>query len=458
VNLAICASFRNEAPYLREWIEFHKLQGVEHFYLYNNRSEDDWQAVLKPYINTGMVEVTEWKYPILRPNPNPAIKRQICAKEEAYQQTLNKLKGQTGWLAFLDIDEFLFSPRYDTVLEALNTTPPAWGGVGVSWMCFGAGDETEYRDAPVIERFTWRPNEDCEWNVWFKTIVRLDHQPIKCRTVHTFDLPGDTHLETGAKLTTCDVPPPNHAPVSHLLRINHYFTKSRPEWELRHPRNPGMTAWCANEQRWNSVQVRDVDDRTIWKWLPRLKEKLKVSIARALKIDGWMSTTELEYLAETANKSKVIIEVGSWMGRSTCAMAVSTYGKIYAVDTWKGTPGDAEHEKILAGKPADWLFERFRENVAGLDNIEPVRLGSFDASDALWRAGVKADMIFIDGEHTEEGLKADIRAWRHFLADGGILCGHDFADWGPGVKKAVGDLIPKFRVVPGTSIWTTEGA
>ena len=36
-NVAICAIFKNEEPYIKEWIEFHKIVGVDHFYLYNNK-------------------------------------------------------------------------------------------------------------------------------------------------------------------------------------------------------------------------------------------------------------------------------------------------------------------------------------------------------------------------------------------------------------------------------------
>ena len=77
MSLSICASFRNEAPYLREWIEFHRMMGVDRFYLYDNRSEDGWKAVLQPFIDMGIVEVTYWKFPTLRPNPDLKIKRQI---------------------------------------------------------------------------------------------------------------------------------------------------------------------------------------------------------------------------------------------------------------------------------------------------------------------------------------------------------------------------------------------
>ena len=51
-DLAVCAIFKNEARFLKEWIEFYKLIGVEHFYLYNNFSNDNYQDVLQPYINS----------------------------------------------------------------------------------------------------------------------------------------------------------------------------------------------------------------------------------------------------------------------------------------------------------------------------------------------------------------------------------------------------------------------
>ena len=49
-NLAVAAIFKDEAPYLREWLDYHLLAGVEHFYLYNNDSTDDYAEMLKPYV------------------------------------------------------------------------------------------------------------------------------------------------------------------------------------------------------------------------------------------------------------------------------------------------------------------------------------------------------------------------------------------------------------------------
>ena len=60
-NVSICGIFKNEGKYLREWIEFHKIVGVEHFYLYNNNSEDNFREILEPYIEDGLVTLVEWK-------------------------------------------------------------------------------------------------------------------------------------------------------------------------------------------------------------------------------------------------------------------------------------------------------------------------------------------------------------------------------------------------------------
>ena len=45
-RISICGIFKNEAPFLKEWIEFHEMIGIEHFYLYNNNSDDNFEEIL----------------------------------------------------------------------------------------------------------------------------------------------------------------------------------------------------------------------------------------------------------------------------------------------------------------------------------------------------------------------------------------------------------------------------
>lgn len=180
-----------------------------------------------------------------------------------------------------------------------------------------------------------------------------------------------------------------------------------------------------------------------------------IDISRSLAVEGWLMESEAAYLAEMASKSFLVAEIGSWMGRSTCALAANVgEGTVFAVDTWKGSP---EHVSNLAGKPEGWLFSEFRRNTRGLP-VMPTPLPSLDAAFLFAKTGIRFDLIFLDASHDYPNVKADILAWLPLLADGGIICGHDYdpPHW-MGVKQAVEECVPKFRVVPGCTIWSTEG-
>lgn len=53
--ISIAAISKNEGPYIKEWIEYHKLVGVDRIYFYDNESQDNTKEVLKPYIEDGTV-------------------------------------------------------------------------------------------------------------------------------------------------------------------------------------------------------------------------------------------------------------------------------------------------------------------------------------------------------------------------------------------------------------------
>ncbi len=58
--LTISAIMKNEGPYLKEWLEFHLMTGVEHFYLYDNSSDDETVKILDDYIKRGIVSYHLW--------------------------------------------------------------------------------------------------------------------------------------------------------------------------------------------------------------------------------------------------------------------------------------------------------------------------------------------------------------------------------------------------------------
>lgn len=175
----------------------------------------------------------------------------------------------------------------------------------------------------------------------------------------------------------------------------------------------------------------------------------KIEIRKAWEIKGWMTEQELEWLALEAKKRHRIVELGSHLGRSTRALGDNTPGKVWAIDHWNGT----DELQYQDGERAQ-LFERFRENVGDLidrGKVVPVRT-DHRQSESL--PDIQPDMVFIDGDHSYEGCKADILHWKEKLVPGGVLCGHDFEF--PEVSKAVTELLPEVRFVPGTNIWQAE--
>ncbi len=183
-----------------------------------------------------------------------------------------------------------------------------------------------------------------------------------------------------------------------------------------------------------------------------------MNIKRALETPGWMSETELGYLASLAQKSVAIAEIGSWRGRSTRAFCDHTLGTVISVDTWADDaygaafPGDAPDLCLHR----DWLWAEFRKNLSDHigGNLTPWRMASVAGAKKARSSGFKFDLIFIDAGHNYEDVVADVNAWRPLLLPNGVLCGHDYVTHHADVIMAVDQFVPVFRVID--TIWTTE--
>jgi predicted O-methyltransferase YrrM len=181
------------------------------------------------------------------------------------------------------------------------------------------------------------------------------------------------------------------------------------------------------------------------------------AVEEALKIHGWMEPEELAWLAETASGCKKIIEVGSWKGRSTKAIAMSTPGIVYCVDTWEGSESerlDSQREALTLG--FNVMFGIFRANLSpeiAAGKVVPVVCDSKDAVARLVDLAGLIDMVFLDGDHEYEAVKRDIALYRPFVRPGGILCGHDYWHDHAGVIQAVNESVPMFKVAV-RSIWS----
>lgn len=265
-DLAIAAIFQDEAPYLREWIEFHKLTGVQHFYLYNNLSTDHYLEVLQPYMNSGEVELIDW-------NVQTTELKSFCKIQcAAYNHAVELAKDSAQWLAVLDIDEFLFPVQTDSLIDFLQDYAD-FGGVCANWQMFGtSGVFAIPTDKFLIETLLYKAPIDYQENVHVKSIV----QPNK---VKRFKNPHFCEYKYGHYQVTPDKIPFN-GPFSIIaidkLRINHYW--SRDEFFLYTKKMPRRNKWNDNNQ--NILQrVANINvelDSTILKYLPKLRQSISL--------------------------------------------------------------------------------------------------------------------------------------------------------------------------------------
>lgn len=167
------------------------------------------------------------------------------------------------------------------------------------------------------------------------------------------------------------------------------------------------------------------------------------NLIRPLPFDehGWFGNGDYIESLIKGKEIKTAIEVGSWLGKSTrfIASKIAKDGKLYAIDTWLGSPTEAVH---MQDPRLGHLYQLFLSNVihAGLTHkIIPIRMDSIEAAAAI---ELQADFIYIDASHEYYKVFDDIVAWNSHLKPGGIMCGDDWL-W-EGVRTAVVQVADHF--------------
>jgi len=161
-----------------------------------------------------------------------------------------------------------------------------------------------------------------------------------------------------------------------------------------------------------------------------------------------------EYIGElcVAHNLRRGAELGVKEGRFTSyLMAHIPDMSMVCVDLWDSSvdTGDLEEEggETYDQFPMEHFYQRFARTMDGL----PVTIHRMRTTDAapLVEDG-SLDFVFIDADHTEPAVRADINAWRQKIRPGGLLCGHDIDQ--PQVRRAVAGEVGTFEEGP-NKVW-----
>lgn len=182
--------------------------------------------------------------------------------------------------------------------------------------------------------------------------------------------------------------------------------------------------------------------------------------ASTVDLQGWGSDAPLLRQAVEAIKPAIVIEVGTWKGKSAITIAgwlkaLNVPSVVICVDTWLGSTEHITDQgglqfradlKLKNGYPQ--LYYTFLNNVVSSghqDMIIPFPNTSENAAVVFGQLGLKADLIYIDASHEHDAALRDFRAYWPLVSERGAMICDDFISW-PGVTSALGCFVRETKI------------
>ena len=150
-KFAVVTVVNGKSPHLKEWLDYHLLAGVDHFFIYDNDISDASKEILKPYIDAGFVTC------ILFLGKNKKI--------EAYNDAVKNFKFECRYIAFIDVDEFILPKTGQSIAEVIEeilSENDKLGGIELNSFSYNAGNFADNPEGTLLDNFTRRGRKPAE--------------------------------------------------------------------------------------------------------------------------------------------------------------------------------------------------------------------------------------------------------------------------------------------------------
>ena len=201
--------FRNESHILKQWIEHNLYHGVDHFYLFDDYSDDNYIDVLKPYIEKGLITLYD----------NRDIPRFLEARQMRTYDKLHSIKNETIWLAIIDCDEFIWSPKdinLKNVLKECDTV----SSIEMSMIYFGNNGNIRQPEN-VVRSCTKR----CRWDNY----IKFPKSIIQTKDLIHFGIHNMVVNGPIKNLSVTDEDPDGTGEHCYFI-LNHYYVQSKEQF------------------------------------------------------------------------------------------------------------------------------------------------------------------------------------------------------------------------------------
>lgn len=254
MKIALCGIFKNEAPYIIEWIAHHRLMGIKYFIIANNDSTDESELILSKLQKKGYVNYFNFSAP---PNQPPQLL--------AYKKIIDLYSKKYDWMGFIDADEFIVnyssSENFIDKLFEFHVDEEI-GSVVLNWAVYGSNGAIYYEDKPVTQRFFRRALPDFSVNHHYKTFFKTSCLISVGSNPHFFEIDKEkkiVHINGDLVLNHDIGKGLSQSIIWSPFRINHYVIKSKEEFLLKKLPN-GSAASMGRKKGVNFFLSHDKND------------------------------------------------------------------------------------------------------------------------------------------------------------------------------------------------------
>lgn len=269
--IAVGAIFKNEFPYILEWIAYHQVLGIKDFYIADNISNDGSSELLRELHKKGIITRIE--------HANiEGVKPQL----PAYKKIIESINASCNYVAFIDADEFLrpidLNKGLSDLISIFNQDETV-GAIAINWALYGSSYciVPDYNSL-VIERFEQRGNIDFSANRHYKTILRVSAISDVGNNPHYFNIKeGFNYVQSNSN--KIDLLTGLSDEISwDKCRLNHYVIKSKAEFfakKAARGRAVGKNS-DLNIKFFNNHDVNTTNDSYPYWFISRVKNNIDI--------------------------------------------------------------------------------------------------------------------------------------------------------------------------------------
>ena len=237
-NVCLVAILKEEEPFLDEWILYHKMIGIDHFFLYDDDPAFPLTQFLKPH--SEYVTIINWH------NQDKLIEGKLN-QTKAYAHAVINFALNFKWVTFIDADEFIVLRQHESISDFLSEFED-YNAVSLNWHVFGHNGHYNNPKGLITSSLTRRmflPNQNIKTISRTEAISMIDN-PHFCRLKNDTRVDGNKHPITKNLY-------PGRTDVAH---INHYQCRSFRNWMGRAKRGDvNFNAEnCPKEQSWRLTE------------------------------------------------------------------------------------------------------------------------------------------------------------------------------------------------------------